>query len=56
MLCHLELGLGLMFVRSELRERLLQRPGLRRVVLPLLLQDCSPLLVLPEPGRQTHGK
>lgn len=56
MLCHLELGLGLMFVRSELRERLLQRPGLRRVVLPLLLQDCSPLLVLPEPGRQKHGK
>ncbi|KAA8581820.1 hypothetical protein FQN60_008560 [Etheostoma spectabile] len=56
-----DLGLGLLLVHSELGERLLQRPSLRGVVLALLLQDFSPLLVLPEPGRQTkypfkHGK
>lgn len=56
MLRYLELGLGLLLVRSELRERLLQRAGLRRVVLPLLLQDFSPLLVLPEPEPQRQGQ
>ena len=54
MLCYLQLGLSLLFVRGELRERLLQGPGLRRVVLPLLLQDFGSLLDLPEPEQQKH--
>lgn len=52
---HLELGLGLLLVHRELSERLLQRPGLRRVELPLLLQILRPLLVLPEPERQKRN-
>lgn len=54
MQCYLELGLSLLFVRGELRERLLQGLGLRRVKLPLVLQDFGSLIVLPEPERQTH--
>lgn len=55
MLCYLELRFGLLLVHRELREWLLQRAGLGRVILPLLLQDFSPLLVVFEPEGKTQS-
>lgn len=52
---HLELPLGLLLLCCQLLQRVLQRPGLAGVELPLLLQGPRALLVLLHPARQERS-